>query len=107
MEYGLGLLKPVIYINVPKKNLNPEYKKIDITPIETKIRNEIGAVVNIDDISRIEEIILNTIQTYKKDYLSQVREKYVFMKKNGLNKSARRIITIANACQSRNNNNLI
>ena len=107
MEYGLGLLKPVVYIDLPKKNLNPEYKKINITPIETKIRNEIGALVDIDDISKIEEIILNTIQTYKKDNLIQVRNKYVFMKKNGLNKSAKRIITIANACQTRNDNNLI
>ena len=31
IEYGLGLLKPVIYIDIPKKNLNHESNKINIT----------------------------------------------------------------------------
>jgi YidC/Oxa1 family membrane protein insertase len=105
IEYGLGLLKPVIYIDIPKKNLNHESNKINITPIESKIRNEIGALVKIDDIHKIDKIIKEVIVKQKKVDLERLREQYVFIKDDGLEKSAKRVVSIANACRSRNYNN--
>lgn len=102
IEYGLGLLKPVIYIDIPKKNLNHESSKINITPIESQIRNEIGALVKIDDIHKIDNIIEEVIVTQKRDDLERLRKQYVFIKNDGLEKSAKRVISIANACRERN-----
>lgn len=105
MEYGLGLLKPVLYIDVPKKNLNPEYKKIDITPIEVTIRNEIGRVIDINDLCSINAIIGEMTNVCKRNNLMKARNKYVFMKRNALNKSAKKIIKLANANATRAKNN--
>jgi YidC/Oxa1 family membrane protein insertase len=102
IEYGLGLLKPVIYIDTPKKNLNPEYRRINITPIEIGIRAKIGKILNIRELSSIEEIISETIKTYNKNKVSILRDKFVFMKDNGLYKSAKKVISIANSNHSRN-----
>ena len=51
LEYSFGLNKPVIFLDLPKKINNPLYKDINITPLEVSVRKEIGAVVNIDDIT--------------------------------------------------------
>ena len=107
IEYGLGLLKPVIYIDIPKKNLNQESYKINITPIESKIRNEIGEIVKISEIHKIDQIIKKVMKKHDKSDLRLLRNKYVFMKNNGLNKSARRVITIANACRARNQKDIL
>jgi len=102
IEYGLGLLKPVIYIDLPKKNFNPDYKKINITPIEFKIRSEIGKILNSNNLESINEIILNYLSDYNKGDILNIRDKYVFMKENGLNKAAKKIIKIADSNRSRN-----
>ena len=102
IEYGLGLLKPILYINVPKKNFNPEYRKINIIPMEVSVRSEIGKIVEIKDIPYINKIILKTMNLYKKDNILKIRDKYVYMKENGLNKAAKRVVSIANSNRLRN-----
>jgi hypothetical protein len=105
IEYGIGLKKPIIYIDTPKKIHNPDADKINLTPIETEIRSEIGKIVKIDDLSNIESYIYELLKKYDEDKIIETKEKYLFAKKNSLNKSAKRIISIANANQSRNNKN--
>jgi hypothetical protein len=51
LEYSLGLKKPVLFLDLPKKINNPLYKEIDIIPIEISIRQDLGAIVGIDDIT--------------------------------------------------------
>ena len=89
IEYGLGLLKPVIYIDLPKKNFNPEYMKINITPIELSIREEIGRIVGTEKVTNINQIINETISEYDKKEVLKIRKKYVFMKDDSLNKASK------------------
>ena len=105
IEYGIGLKKPVIYIDTPKKINNPDADKIKLIPIETKIRSEIGKIVKIDDLHNINNFIFELLQTYDKSKILEIQEKYLFTKTNSLNKSAKRILSIANANQSRNYKN--
>lgn len=105
IEYGLGLLKPVIYIDLPKKNFNPEYMKINITPIELSIREEIGRIVGTEKVTNINQIINETISEYDKKEVLKIRKKYVFMKDDSLNKASKRVVSIANALRSRNHKN--
>lgn len=51
LEYSFGLSKPVIFIDLPKKINNPNYTDIDDIPLEVSLRNEIGIVSNIDDLT--------------------------------------------------------
>ena len=41
----LSTSKPVVFMDIPNKINNPDYKEIDIEPIEVSIREKIGAIV--------------------------------------------------------------
>ena len=51
LEYSLGLKKPVLFLDVPKKINNPKYQEIDVVPLEVLIRDKIGVIVGINDIT--------------------------------------------------------
>lgn len=59
LEYAFVFKRPVIFIDVPKKILNPDYDDISFKPIETSIRNKIGHVVDPKNIPQIPSIIEN------------------------------------------------
>ena len=52
LEYALGLDKPVIFLNLPKKIKNPKYDEIDIMPFEIKIRDKIGTITSIENLDK-------------------------------------------------------
>ena len=102
MEYGMGLEKPVLYIDMPKKNFNPEFNEINLMPIEVSVRSEIGTVIKIKDLHNINEIISDSIKSYDKNKIEKVRGKYVFIKKKASIKAAQKVARIANANRARN-----
>lgn len=53
MDYGLGLEKPVLYIDVPPKSRNESWRELEIEPFEMAIRDKIGAVVATDRLADI------------------------------------------------------
>lgn len=60
LDYALGLKKPVLFIDTPKKINNKDYDNLDLIPIENYIRNIIGQVVppNMEHKLPIEECLL-------------------------------------------------
>jgi len=48
MDYGLGLEKPVLYIDVPPKSRNDTWRELGLEPFEMSVRAKIGAVVTTD-----------------------------------------------------------
>ena len=46
LEYAFALNKPVIFCDVPRKVNNPNYKDIEIDPLEVSIRDKIGTIWN-------------------------------------------------------------
>ena len=51
IEYAFGCERPVIFIDVPKKNRNPEVDAIPNVPMEVSIREKIGRVVSPQDLA--------------------------------------------------------
>jgi hypothetical protein len=51
-DYAFGRLRPVLYIDTPRKVNNPEYERLDIAPLEVRIRDEIGAIVAPENIEQ-------------------------------------------------------
>ena len=51
LEYSFGLNKPVIFLDLPKKINNPKYKEIDVVPLEVSVREDIGVIVGVDDLT--------------------------------------------------------
>ena len=50
--------KPIIFIDVPPKINNKNYKKVNYLPIEISMRNEIGELINFNDIDKLDSNIL-------------------------------------------------
>jgi hypothetical protein len=73
--------------------------------MEVSARSEIGKIVDIQDIPNINHIILSTLKSYNSEEIIKIRDKYVYMKKDGLTKSAKRVVSIANSNRLRNLNN--
>lgn len=57
LEFALGLKKPVLFIDVPRKLNNPDYAEIEIEPIEVSMRGQIGQVVGLSEVEDLGRII--------------------------------------------------
>src|SRR5690606_26198966 len=56
LEFAFGLERPVIFIDVPRKVLDPDYESLGIEPLEARIRGEIGAVVEPSELASLGRI---------------------------------------------------
>jgi len=52
IEWGLGLEKPALFVDVPARVRNPEWRAFGLEPLEASIRTEIGALL---DPARLDE----------------------------------------------------
>ena len=84
-EFAFGTLKPVIFVDVPKKINNPDYIKFKNKPIEIELRNKIGVLIKPKNIERISKEISKMISekklVWKKKILS-IRNKKIYNIKN-------------------------
>ena len=84
LEYAFIFERPIIYIDVPKKELNEEADKISLTPIEVSIREKIGHLVDPDNLTEIPKIISEINDESRAEQIRDIRSKTVF----NINKSA-------------------
>jgi YidC/Oxa1 family membrane protein insertase len=80
LEYALGTERPVMFIDVPRKVWNPEYEKWNIEPLEAAVREQIGLVMNPQDLGQVAERI-GWLIAYKETFrerILQVRSRCVF-----------------------------
>jgi YidC/Oxa1 family membrane protein insertase len=85
-EYAFTFERTVIFIDVPKKILNPNSGKISLEPIEISIRHKIGHVVLPTRIKEIPNLIIALNKDEKNDEkIRDIRSKTVF----NLGKSAK------------------
>lgn len=79
MDYGLGLEKPVLYIDVPPKSRNDTWKELGLEPFEMSIREKIGAVISpghLDDVpDEIRRLVANPDQF--REQIATIREESV------------------------------
>ena len=78
LEYAFIFERPIIYIDVPKKELNAEANKISLPPIEVSIRKEIGYLVDPNNLSEIPKIILEINNESRSEQIRDIRSKTVF-----------------------------
>ena len=72
-EYAFTHEKPIIFIDVPKKEFNPESAKFLDLPIEITTREKIGKVVSPNDIKQVSGILEEIINEQVK-YQEQIRD---------------------------------
>ena len=78
LEYAFIFERPIIYIDVPKKELNEEADKISLTPIEVSIREKIGHLVDPDNLTKIPKIISEINDESRAEQIRDIRSKTVF-----------------------------
>ncbi len=61
LEFAFGLERPVIFIDTPRKILNPNYAQLGIEPLEVRIRPELGAVVSVANLSVLVDVVKSTL----------------------------------------------
>jgi YidC/Oxa1 family membrane protein insertase len=57
MDYGMGLEKPVLYIDVPPKARNDSWRELGIEPFESLVRDRIGAILAVDELEQAPDAI--------------------------------------------------
>jgi YidC/Oxa1 family membrane protein insertase len=80
LEYGLGLEKPVLFIDVPRRVRNPNWRKLEIEPIENTMREHLGEVLSperLADAPAAIERLLSEPQRFQQQ-MRQLRETIVF-----------------------------
>ncbi|MBR2708887.1 membrane protein insertase YidC [Candidatus Saccharibacteria bacterium] len=69
-EYAFTTEKPVLSIETPMKIMNPDYKKIKVEPFNIWAREEIGKIIKVKDIKKIDaaidEMLKNSSKYQKK-----------------------------------------
>ncbi len=73
MEYSFCTHKPVLFINTPMKVMNPDYKDIDIVPINIQIREIVGRSLDTDKLDKVNEIIDNLLSN-SENYARKIEE---------------------------------
>ena len=90
LEYAFTFERPVIFIDVPKKILNPNSSDISFEPIEISIRNKIGNVVSLNNLDIIPNLIISSKKDDKKiaEEIKSIRSQTVFNLRNSANVGA-------------------
>jgi hypothetical protein len=73
LEYAFTFERPVIFIDVPKKNVNLNVKDIMLDPIEISIRNKIGHVVLPKNLEKIPSIF-NNLEKNTENFYEQIKK---------------------------------
>jgi YidC/Oxa1 family membrane protein insertase len=70
-EFAFLREKPVLFIDVAKKVLNPNYEKVKHIPVEIKLRDKIGLLSEpkIENVNDALETIIKNMESYKKSII--------------------------------------
>ena len=78
-DYAFVCERPVIYIDILKKDNTKEYDKLDLVPFEVSIRDKIGEIVSIQNLEKLpERIEFLYEQTDFHNKIKQIRDNVVF-----------------------------
>ncbi len=80
LEYALGLEKPVLFIDVPRRIRNPDWEELGIEPIESAIRAEVGEIVSPDSLEQAPGAARRLMSAYGSfaEKVRPLRERTVF-----------------------------
>lgn len=79
-EYAFTTCKPVLFINTPMKIMNSEYQRINVEPINIWMRDKIGAVLEINNISKAADAVADMLEASElyRDIIDEFIHEYVY-----------------------------
>jgi hypothetical protein len=80
LEYAMGLEKPVLFIDVPRRIRNPNWRELGIEPVENSIREQVGEIVGQDALAEAPAAIERLLSDPGRfrETIRALREKMVF-----------------------------
>jgi YidC/Oxa1 family membrane protein insertase len=72
-EYSMGLEKPVLFIDVPRRTRNPDWQAWGMEPLESSIRRQAGDIVAPDQLQRAPEKIWELLSRHT-EFTTRIRE---------------------------------
>jgi YidC/Oxa1 family membrane protein insertase len=80
MDYGMGLEKPVVYIDLPPKARNDWWPALEMEPFESYVRDRIGRVVSPRSLATLPEIIAGLLADPAafRSEVARLRQEWVF-----------------------------
>lgn len=100
MEYAMGLEKPVLFIDVPRRIRNPNWKELGIEPVEASIRSQVGEILSpqsLDQAPAAIERLLATPGRFR-DEVRELRAQKVFHLGHSIPNGAIEIKRLADEC---------
>ena len=97
LEFAFGRLRPVLFVDVPRKVNNPNYEALETKPLEVTIRTEIGTIANaskLDELPAEVTALLSEGDTMA-DKIAHARAQYVFNLGDSGRAGAQRIAELA------------
>jgi CDP-glycerol glycerophosphotransferase (TagB/SpsB family) len=97
IEYALGLEKPVLYIDLPRRVRNPDWQELGIEPIEASFRELAGDIVSPQHLEEAPEKISDLLEK-REDFrrtMRDLRSQMVFNIGNSIDLGAREIARLA------------
>jgi hypothetical protein len=97
LEFAFGLERPVLFIDVPRKVLNPDYVKYLTEPIEVALRPELGAVLSLERLIEAPGLVRRMVAEApaRAGHLARLRERWVYNVGTSGARGAERIASIA------------
>ncbi len=80
LEYVFGTGRPVLFVDTPRKVLNPEYEKLQMEPLEVQLRDQIGLRLSPADAPQAAQkarLLFDRIQDFQQE-IRRWRDKSVF-----------------------------
>jgi YidC/Oxa1 family membrane protein insertase len=80
LEYAFGTERPVLFVDLPVRQQNPEYHRLGIPPAEIFLRDKIGELIRVEEISRAGKLIralLDQRAQYRENIVG-LRERYLY-----------------------------
>jgi len=97
IEYALGLEKPVLFIDLPRRVRNPDWEALGIEPQEAAFRELAGDIVSPDSLDEVPQKIDQLLQGQEsfRRRMQELRSKMVFNIGNSTQAGAKEIARLA------------
>jgi hypothetical protein len=100
MEYAMGLEKPVLFIDVPRRIRNPDWRELGIEPFESLIREQVGEVLDLSALDQAPAVIERLLASPDRfrNQVRELRDKSVFHLGHSIPDGAAEIARLADQC---------
>jgi hypothetical protein len=102
-DFALGLERPVLFVDVPRKVNNVNHQQVGVEPIEVFARDQIGRVVGVDDFANLSRhlALLVDNQTQYRDSIRAFRKRWVYNESGSADVAAQWLLGLAESLHKR------